>query len=237
MANLFRLVACLFLCVSLNSFGAIYKISFSGEVSEIFEYLGTISTETKGNYNFHSGRYFNGQSFNGFFIVDDSTPAGCCELENPNKDIYSSVVSRLLNIGGYIYSDFDYISTSQVWNSSGNIDLFHLTGNTYVTPFVMDPNADLSSISLNLYDHDQSVFSSTSFSDAISILNNNTLAEFEYRGLTLMHFSSGPDINNQYLRVDGYINTISISEVPLPAGIYLFLSGLVGLGAVRLRKK
>ena len=31
--------------------------------------------------------------------------------------------------------------------------------------------------------------------------------------------------------------SIGISEVPLPAGIYLFLSGLVGLSAVRIRRK
>ena len=235
MKSLLRVVACLSLCVSLNSLGALYKVNFTGEVSNINEYLGTIESETKGNYNFHSDRYFNGQSFNGFVVIDSSAAPGSTLLNNPNKDIYNSVIAKYLDIGGHIYSDYTYSSFTQIWNNSGNIDNFSTGGNTYVRPFYMGPGADLSSFKLSLRDHDQSFFSSTNLLGAINQLKNGTLSEFEYSALGFLHKSSGEDVINKYLFIEGQVNTLSVSEVPLPAGIYLFLSGLVGLGLMRGR--
>lgn len=92
------------------------------------------------------------------------------------------------------------------------------------------------------------------FAEAVDIFNNvSTYTELLQPGfdpqLFFSQFSPGADFNNLSTltfaidstttedSVDGVLDSISISAVPLPAGGFLLIAGLGGLAALRRRKR
>ena len=164
MANLFRLSACLFLCVSLNSFGA-------------------------------------------YFVQLDGT------IVNPITDRDGTP----LNYSGNNLEPFADLSYADLYFA--DLTRANLTG------------ASLLGASLNSADLDNADLSNANLIGA-------DLTDATMDGLNL----HGALYNEQTLFDSSYKDPVAegmifVSEVPLPAGIYLFLSGLVGLGLMRGKKK
>ena len=220
MTYLLRLVACLFLCVSLNSFGAIIKISYSGQID-------TVSPELS------QGSVGLGQSFNGHFIFnteisDDSvyeyfSNEGLVTLRESHHQ--GAVLEAIINFESNVFT-FD---TGQVYmynEISQGITRIGWTGQNPIIGDSINGNI-LNSITL----------AGINLPNLISIdnpPNTNSLSSFDINSyspiLYLWYNPTGNFFNT------GSIDFIEASEVPLPAGIYLFLSGLVGLGLIKRRK-
>ena len=82
-------------------------------------------------------------------------------------------------------------------------------------------------IDLRLGDSSGSVFSDT------SLPLNLSLNDFDIRTLILR---SGQPNDIKY-QIDGEITALSVSAVPIPAAVWLFGSGIIGLIGVARRKK
>ena len=161
---LLRLSACLFLCVSLNSFGALYVLSGHGSVYDFDTNNNTLNWVGRAGSGSRAFAH-NGEDL--FVMKDDG---GILRYDPGFSSTFLDNFRPINNV------------------SCGGGLTFHQG-----SAFALDCHG-------GIYDLDLAT-------SQISYLNN---------------ISNGADI-------------FSVSEVPLPAGIYLFLSGLVGLGLMRGR--
>ena len=219
MKSLLRVVACLFLCVSLNSFGVVS----SGPVdSKRFQF-------DSGSYLIPNPDYAGPY---GFFDIDavpeflsveyiEDFPNAYGFTTNIQSDIYSDNGVNLIDV-----SSHGYLDTTSTWGWNDQAAALRI--NTCENEPV---NYDWCS-SLHFY--------APGLNNATILINNEETfyAFFEYsHSGKFFDLMVGEPIdrysfwNNYY----GYITPeeYSASQVPLPAGIYLFLSGLVGLGLMR----
>lgn len=224
---------------------ATWNIMFEGEIGTITEYQGTISTETRGTYDFASGAFHVGQSFSGSITIEDSAEPGSTLRDDPTKDIYSSVVGLDLLVGAHRYSmGTSYTSYAQVWNAGepSYWDAFSAGGNTYDRTLDLGPGDDLSSFTLHLFDQTASIFDETDLRSALSLLSGygeTAYAPFHSASISLLHMSERGGELDKYLFWDGGLTRLSFKEVsepapvPLPASLPLLAGGLGGLIAVR----
>ena len=203
MTYLLRLVACLFLCVSLNSFGALYDrgngliyddvlgITWLQDINYRYTSSGV------GGKSFHNAKeWTENLNYGGFDewrlprVIDDNF---CCGFNSTTSEIgYMSSVN-LGNINGLFNKIFlDAYSSEERSFTSGAGQIFHLLG-----------GGPLSIVSSVQWD---------------SATDNHISGSWGNSGYAWAVHDG--DIGN---------------PVPLPAGIYLFLSGLVGLVGVKLR--
>lgn len=230
--------------ISSQASAALWRLDFSGEVSSITEYLGEISSDTRGVYNFHDGRFFLGQTFSGHVLLNgDAVPLSTL-AGDPEKDIYAAVIEIEVDLEGLVYQKGGGSpSYAQVWNRAApnpNKDVLSVSGNTYVRPFEIGEGSNLSSAILSFFDRDGDVFSSTSLEAAIIALSSfdNFSGEFETANFRILHYSTGSDVVDEYVAVDGGISSAAFTEVavvPVPAAALLFISGL-GVIATVIRR-
>ena len=263
MKSLLRVVACLFLCVSLNSFGA--QVSFSSGVSSTWQ-VNEVNT-----FEFGSAEYL--QRETDFALVSP-------EANNGEELIY---LGAYRNVGyssnaavNTINVDLQNINTSQTitapvslvlaggrqmtwdltWNTSvalNSIVLFGLVGDQSL--IINDTAVDLASsysdsFGLNIIHSSTQVcgfalpqISDDCRTDRIVGINRDVEDEwgdiFSTNNPIVNYLSSETDLKitnfNGASEANDFVIGIETSEVPLPAGIYLFLSGLVGLGLMRGR--
>ena len=203
---LLRLVACLFLCVSLNSFGALYDRGNG----LIYDNVLGITWLQDINYRYTSSGV-GGKSFHN-----------------------AKEWTENLNYGGFDDWRLPRVNAEDLWS-------------------INDSNSEIgymSSINLN----NTSTLINLSFIDSTS----GETRSFASGAGNLFHLLGGDhflsSVNNiQWHKISGnhiegywgnsgyawavHDGDIGASPVPLPAGIYLFLSGLVGLGLMRGRRK
>ena len=216
---LLRLVACLFLCISLNSFGA-YYVKTDGTIVDPIQKTFGGSHSYSGN-NLTSGADLSNAAIEFadlsdadlFGVTFNSAQLPYVNLSNANLS-YASIIQSDMRGVNLQDANLSYVnlSLSILWFS--NLSGANLTGanleNTHLSG-VDFSNANLSGANLIGADIMGEVM--TGFPGAV------------YDGATYSEstlFPSGFDPVAEGM--------IFVSEVPLPAGIYLFLSGLVGLG-------
>ena len=124
--------------------------------------------------------------------------------------------------------DFEFnLDASYVdnWNPGTGTDIFatSIAGGGSNFAFL----AAFGFIDLRLGDSSGSVFSDT------SLPLNLSLNDFDIRTLILR---SGQPNDIKY-QIDGEITALSVSAVPIPAAVWLFGSGIIGLIGVARRKK
>ena len=219
MSNLLRLVACLFLFVSLNSFGA-YYVKNDGSIVDPIEFKGC-----------HPYCNYNGPNLEPGVTVRDFTFIGV-----------------VLNDANLAFSDFSgsIFDLSYLWDvnfSHANLEDTNLLGGYYGANFF---NANLRG-SYHVHPSPAN-FKNSDLTNATFFYPAND-SNFEGAIMTGISYGlwseepkpnfEGSTYNQSTIFPTGFDPTaegmIFVSEVPLPAGIYLFLSGLVGLGLMRGR--
>ena len=253
---LLRLVACLFLCVSLNSFGAqVFEIN-NAYVKQIF------SPAFDGNYL--------GQS-----VIDDGSFFG----NVPNIDNYQVGVNRTSSISNLsedvsgeisfdgdsisLFINFDTVQATVDIPQSGRVLQVDLHSFTFTLPVLndagdhinFDAGGEFSSGNTSEIGFFPSLFDNDS-TDQLGYTRNcianydpvyggqlcsfvNNIVGTTNASRIIIDGNPSESGGDDFLLMagtpyNGYFEiAFSTSEVPLPAGIYLFLSGLVGLGLMR----
>ena len=209
MTYLLRLVACLFLCVSLNSFGALSIRDLDGDWSNghegVYDDVLDITWLADANYVKTSGYNSHGRLswFQANSWASNLTLGGYTDWRLPITLQYDSscTIARHYCTG----SEMGNLSYSTLGNIPGNLQN---TG-----PFI------------NIQTGPRRYLSAT---------------EYDPNTAWVFNFESGHQgWNAKQVEYDVWPvhdGDIGASPVPLPAGIYLFLSGLVGLGLMRGRR-
>ena len=250
MTYLLRLVACLLLCVSLNSFAALSIRDLDGDWSNghegVYDDVLDITWLADANYAKTSGHNSDGK-----MNREDAISLA----DNLSIDIYSDwrlpkIIS--FNIDNYFYhtgseiGHLFFIDLNNQPESSFNSDTcpsgaFHSQNQPSLcnrNSTFLDAETNLEHTFKNfmyLYNYDDN------YAQSIYWLNDESQfsAHWNVSGMVFnttqgVIDSTWPAELNEYAWPvhDG---DIGASSVPLPAGIYLFLSGLVGLGLMRGR--
>ena len=284
MANLLRLIACLLLCVSLNSYSTII-FDTNGNNCTVAENSSCIAGVFQGPLNLNNSNWSNSiiraQEFDGI------------SFQNSNFSGSNIIVDWLhdIDMSGSNFSNTDIIisgMSSDFSNSlflNSNLNLSLISGDSFIgsnfTNSVVTVSGDMnfegsdfSNSTLTGFNNGSSTFANVNFRNATlyssgSMFEVNGFNGSDFCGASIQLGSDGvrsdaeiPTIfggaifcesttlpNYRYYDEDENFNTIIsywdpvddlgmifVSEVPLPAGIYLFLSGLVGLGLMRGRK-
>ena len=252
MSNLLRLVACLSLCVSFNSFGAqtfqinnvkvnqLFNTTFDGLVfskavvddgtffgsipdinNPIFGLNRATAWEHVGGFSGAGTITFNQNIPQSFSVVLPDTNITFITLSFNTMQVETSGASfsavSIPNNGGYD-SNFDAGGPLSLSSSSIIVDWTELndltSGETGIVTSCQSPDGFCSLIHFLSLDMVRFTIEGTP--------SQNGGDEFILRGQTS---------NNSYIELE-----LSTAAVPLPAGIYLFLSGLVGLGLMRGRR-
>ena len=214
MTYLLRLVACLFLCVSLNSFGGEYTKIFnngtgywySGIVNPILDLNGNIhpysGARIKNHHNLSHVNLSQANLNNAYIRYSNLTHSTLVETDFSFSDAaatdfsHSNLLSANFNSADLLIAKFNYSDLSNADFTNAFMDGVELLG------------ANLSGANLSF----------------INLCCNQIYVNRAiYSETTTFPSSFDPEARGM----------IFVSEVPLPAGIYLFLSGLVGLGLMR----
>ena len=242
MTYLLRLVACLFLCVSLNSFAGYVTIDWSGHLesvvvgdavshpvlSEGAEYSGTVVYSDEDIIE-TPDTYYNGSVYT-FYSSQSSLDA-----HNGNEQFENSSYDSTLGIYNGITCGSSGLSWEALWSCDtfGDILNKNIPSGSQFDAWILQAGFDDAEFMVEFASTDDSVLSDNSFltEPPFGIVNNDEdLAVFWI-------YKFGHDTDSFLPTIIyggwGYLDEITISQVPLPAGIYLFLSGLVGLGLMR----
>ena len=210
----------MFSIISLNAQSTTVVLEWSGTIEEI--------VIDEGNNHFSGANI--GETFSGT-ISYDSIPY----LEfpmGPSQSSYSMSGSIWpLQIGISIRNNFG-CTDFPPWscNTFSNVFETTITKDSTLDFWILSSNGNEFEIPLDLifFSNSESILSDNSFQElppfALYESTENKRAIF-----SLSYGSPGPG-------AWGYLDQAIFSEVPLPAGIYLFLSGLVGLGLMRGRR-
>jgi hypothetical protein len=283
MTYLVRVVACLFLCVSLNSFGAISSFSENFESINTSLNYGNKDLSSLGweiDINIHRGSSSEGSPYDqlwwhGLLLPNGTQLSGHNSMNEP-IDPYPNgfMVSQIINGE----SNSNYLKTNNLIDHI-NKPYGALVSSGISKDFIIEAS-DIGSNLIFSFDSkrpsSQQDETGADFSDAIGndcqqicnssafihiLETNNFLTTVwvdvstsdsprdQWERRTISYQLSNPELIGNELTV-GFLTLTSgdensaiyydnlnftVSEVPLPAGIYLFLSGLVGLGLMRGR--
>jgi len=263
MTYLLRLVACLFLCASLNSFGAFIERDFLVTGDGLLTYDTINQREwldlslTKGmslnDFNNDQGGYLSNsfeldqkvtnaegvvtQDYYGYFsILKNEIMTGA------NHNYGSSDIS---DIEGKTFSDLHDTETQNYINLLSILDDSYLSqeydssvesGSLEVNNYPFGTEGFLYRSALDYSNSENSISADALFLDAYAHVlfeyHPDDSFDFGYE-MTINTIDRNIDCCGSDLYADGLFLSRPVSPVPLPAGIYLFLSGLVGLGLMR----
>lgn len=211
-------------CFSTCSSAAIMRLNFSGSIKSITEYKDVISSQTRGDYNFHDGKFYVNQFFRGFLTYDLNSLPGSTLKDDPTSDIYDAVKDFSVSFGNYTYdlsswpysflpSGFSIIRN----NLSGGIkDVVNFSSPLFYTqPVKLSNNAEIASAGINLYDWDGNSLSTTQLPTKLDF------SQFRTKSLSFLQMTH-PDVSSsrQFLFIDGDITDLSLNyvkDVPTPA--------------------
>ena len=236
---LLRLVACLFLCVSLNSFGALYDRGNG----LIYDDVLNITWLQNANYAFTSG-----------YSIANAVGEVEASQVNIQADGRMGWEAATTWVNQLTYADYNNwrLPSANLMNSSnpceandGSCDFGY--NNTTAEVGHMFYN-NLNNVALT------PILTNISFTDSSSGLIKSfiNVKSDKYWYQDNLESNSAEDAwsfdasdgdNSDDAKVDSsyawavHDGDIGASPVPLPAGIYLFLSGLVGLGLIRNKRR
>jgi peptidyl-prolyl cis-trans isomerase A (cyclophilin A) len=161
-----------------------------------------------------------------------------------NSFFHRSVPGFIIQAGGFSYSDdqFTLVPTDPAVDNEFNLS--NIRGTVAMAKLSENPNSATNQWFINLADNSTNldnqnggftvfgtVSSGMSVADDIAnLVRVNASGAFSDLPIRNFENVSDPIIWDNHLVM---INETSISEIPLPAGIYLFLSGLVGFRIIK----
>jgi peptidyl-prolyl cis-trans isomerase A (cyclophilin A) len=161
-----------------------------------------------------------------------------------NSFFHRSVPGFIIQAGGFSYSDdqFTLVPTDPAVDNEFNLS--NVRGTVAMAKLSDNPNSATNQWFINLADNSTNldnqnggftvfgtVSSGMSVADDIAnLVRVNASGAFSDLPIRNFENVSDPIIWDNHLVM---INETSISEIPLPAGIYLFLSGLVGFRIIK----
>jgi hypothetical protein len=245
MTYLLRLSACLFLCVSLNSFAGYVTVDWSGHLENIVvgdtvnhpvlseggQYSGTVV------YSDEHITAVQDQYFNGAIYTFNSSQAS---LDADNGNMYFDNISDSPTLG--IYNGITCGSSGQSWDELWSCDTFgeilnnNVPSGSQFDAWLLQAEFGDADFMIEFASTDDSVLTENVFLNEppFGIVNDD-----EYLAVFWI-FNFDYDVDSFLPQINyggwGYLDEITITQVPLPAGITLFLSGLVGLGLMRGRR-
>ena len=201
-SHLLRLIACLFVLLSLNT--------HSASVTTQVQLISYVS------------RYYEPYC--------DLEPTSCHPYMNDysNDDLFFTFTA--------IWDDATSSLNLSILDDNTNLSAQFTDGYQY---YEDDPDSgyyfESETASINVTDGQIISFQAT-YNNSDSVSDSDDARSWVYDGNQLIRNNYHND-NIMYYSIEDIFtyNVISPSEVPLPAGIYLFLSGLVGLGLMRGR--
>ena len=241
MTYLLRLVACLFVLLSFNAKAIHSDIWITLVDNQIVADPYDIETGTPTKVDINTGKYLYTASFNDL----GSGPQGTSDpgfqsltnTYNANDFLYYRAVGSLwfwnsqawvnevadqerVRIRDTLYLS-SYVTEDGVSNPLGAIDRINGIGSVHqhINFFIENPGSGGPAVGAYMID--------------MELFVTDTVG-----GTTETHLSSDPfrvAFNYQMSELDFNYAIESLTQVPLPAGIYLFLSGLAGLGLMRGR--
>ena len=269
---LLRLVACLLLCVSLNSFGAYYAKT-DGTIVDTIMSCGASSS----GGSCRDSPYAWEINYSGPNLVPEadlsdteisqaklwSVDLSGANLSNviwaSNRFNDGNFSDALMDNGIFYHSNFTNTTLSNVSMIGAELHNANLSGSDMSNSNLLGAElqgAILNNVNLSGANLTNTYFSFNDFTS--SDLSNTNFTNARVWGVNFSDSDfSGSNLSQIDLDWDGAIYTnaiysesttfptgfdpaaegmIFVSEVPLPAGIYLFLSGLVGLGLIKRRK-
>jgi len=220
---LLRLVACLFLSVSLNSFGALSIRDLDSDWSNGFE--GVYDDVLDITWSADAKPLVNNANVGGH-----SWSATASMTDNFSIGIYDDWRLPKRNRSSESYQVWDYTDGSNgemyhmLYNNLGNLshDDTNCWGSCLINNSFIDSETGEEHEFLNIVNFVYWLYEKPAWNAAgnFGISNGG---------------SGWSDPDNYYYAWPVHDGDIGASPVPLPAGIYLFLSGLVGLGLMRGR--
>jgi hypothetical protein len=225
------LVICLFPSICLAD---LIKVDFTASISGITEYLGEISTETRGDYNFHNNTFSLAQSITGFLIYDTTSEQGSTLKDDPTSDIYSSVIDFEISFGTLGYNlngwpyQFEHRGYSIICNDqeSSIRDVASFSSPLFYTqPISLGDGDEIASATMRLFDRDGNAVSSTKLPTELD------LSDFEYKNISFLQFTRyGSSFTRRFLFMDSTLTSLSFSNITTvnePKSLYLMLTLLV----------
>jgi hypothetical protein len=228
MTYLLRLVACLFLCVSLNSFGALHIRDLDGDWSNghegVYDDVLDITWLADANYAQTSG-----YDDDGFMIWNEAndwaaglTLSGYTDWRLGNTVDIGNDGCNFSNSGtdcGYNVDTSTGEMASLFYDTLGNLAFYDTAGQSPQPGWGLANTGPFSNLEPNGY------WSATNYGDSQNAwFFGFGFGDQQYNGQALAFYA-----------LPVHDGDIGASPVPLPAGIYLVLSGLVGLGLMRGR--
>ena len=229
MSNLLRLSAYLFLCVSLNTFGALYDRGNGLIYDDVLD----ITWLQDANYAQTSGYDSDG------LMTPSQAMAWADQLSYGGYDDWRLPLANLMNPTSPCYGndgscDMGYNNTTgelghMYYNNLGGVGFRDTNGNVvqsgwgFTNSSFTDGNSGASVSFVNLQNASNWYWLDEEYEP------DNAYAWAFYN-------NGGQGFMDQDATGYGWaVRAGDVSSVPLPAGIYLFLSGLVGLGLMRGR--
>ena len=244
MTYLLRLVACLFLCVSLNSFGA-----YSFTEVYVNEMVGNNIVDQ--NSAATSGEYIVADSpFNNSNFTISNSKIIFDELKGTVSIPEQSITGQVGSSGSPQYEWTSTIYNLEIISNNQNLEadisysgFFQLLNipTQYTWDWTLNINDEIFAGSENVIGYTDIEYGQLEFingSLSAYVEGDSGLGQFPTAQIWAGIIGQDTISLNQNIWIERYENRLfqtDISEVPLPAGIYLFLSGLVGLGLMRGR--
>lgn len=220
---------------------AIITLIFANQTSAAivhWEYSGTITNVDTA----FTSLYVAGDNFSGYFDFDTTTPMSTTGFSlSPSDQVATynnALVSASISIGSYSLTYGIAHNSLLILNDYTDTTNLEFLGDGLLVSTAMNEADALTSpvLSLSFIDSSGSVFNSTALhSDAIDASLFNQMA------LIITDSNGSCDVNNICdigftIPVEGTIDSVTVSSVPVPAAAWLFITGLVSLLGAGIRK-
>ena len=233
---LLRLVACLLLCVSLNSFGASTSTNLQLVSLEQTQFIYAADDEYLCNNHGLSHNTSIGGCINSSVIdYSDQNQFVNFDFQYGDNGFYTIIGDNLEwqpSSGQTPQINSLALDSQGLFSTLFDFNLFHLPYDfMFVDDFSVGMEDWSGSHELLINIDGDVILNFIAFED----FHNSDIIErtFSYNGSSMTVNSKTWDLYGNWTEMT---YTFSASPVPLPAGIYLFLSGLIGLGWMRGRR-
>ena len=215
-----RILACLCFLLSTNAKASVVEIDTNLGTLEI-----TLHPEAAPNHVENFLNYVNDGDYNNSFF-------------------HRSVPGFIIQAGGFVYSNQQFTSVPIDPAVNNEFNLTNVRGTVAMAKLGDNPDSATNQWFINLTDNSTNLDNQNGGFTVFGTVSNGMSVADDIANLVRINaggtFSDLPirnfaDVNDPIIWDDHLvmINGVSISEVPLPAGIYLFLSGLVSLQLLR----